>query len=89
MPVHVAPRAGLNGKDFPFWRGERAETIVAARIAAYPKRGQRRAASTDDDPIRAARKRLNRLRRSLKRRKGAETIQRIKQEIHQLEMQLA
>lgn len=36
--IHPKRKNGLFNKDAPFWRGERAEDIVNARVEGYKKK---------------------------------------------------
>lgn len=69
----------------PFWRGARAETIVAARVASYPKRAAR---GTGTARQRSPNAELRRLERALARRKTLAAQQRIQQQIAALRAQL-
>jgi hypothetical protein len=40
--IHRRRENGLFNKDAPFWRGERAEDIVKARVAGYKKKKERK-----------------------------------------------
>lgn len=40
--VHPRRKNGLFNKDAPFWKGERAEHIVDARVAGYKKKKPRK-----------------------------------------------
>jgi len=39
--IHPQRKNGLFNKNAPFWRGERAEHIVKARVAGYRKKKSR------------------------------------------------
>lgn len=92
--------AGIpKSSDAPFWRGERAETIVGRRVKAYAaeKAAKREARSSRSDvdagvgrsrQPRTATSQLRRLERALARRKTLEARQRIKQQIAQLRAEL-
>lgn len=40
--THPKRKNGLFNPDAPFWKGERAEDIVAARVARYKKKKKRK-----------------------------------------------
>jgi len=39
--IHPARKNGLFNKDAPYWKGERAEDIVRARVRSYKKKKTR------------------------------------------------
>ena len=78
--------AGLNKHAGVFWRGERCETIVATRIAAYPPK-RRKGGALPRSPHEAggtSHKLLRRLQRALRRRKTLAGQQRVQSRIDAL-----
>jgi hypothetical protein len=90
--IHVSPRPGLNGKAFPFWQGDRAETIVGQRIAGYPPRKSRVARGprvASDDPQRLLKRKLTRYHRKLRQATTPERVAHLEAVIAELETALA
>lgn len=77
------PRQTGLDETAPFWRGERAEAIVAARIASYPPR-KVRSAGTASIKSRSPSAEIRRLERALARRKTADARARLAQRIDAL-----
>lgn len=85
--IVTQPAPGIN-EPAPYWRGKRAETIVARRLAAYAAKSHRRSTRAGGR-TKTPNQQLSRLRRALTRRKtlaGRQSVQRkidlLLQELH-------
>lgn len=82
-------RAGISKKsNAPYWRGERCEAVVEARVASYPTRSSRAGNGTSSRKAKTPNQQLRRLERNLARRKTLEARQRIQRQIDQLREEL-
>lgn len=91
--VFTAPDPGLTVKHGAFWRGDRIESIMAERKAAYDaeliaRQQRRRSKSSGTRRERSPHAELRRLERNLSRRKTLAAKQRIKQQIRLLKREL-
>lgn len=81
---------GLIDKSAPYWKGERAESIVSARAIENSERKRSRRAGGSGQPRkpRSPHAELRRLERALARRKTLAAQQRIQAQIKQMKKEL-